>query len=295
MNPMIDYETLSTQTGIALPPLLKEFLASGKIHYGPDWADTWRQRCLQDPPLFMSWQDFEWIDAEASREIIEGWLNPSAQNGRRFLPFAQSGAGDAWCLTPLDTHGVGVALVLHDDEASSVAHACFDDFVGAGFLQAFADLSDQLDELSEPEALQLLRADVAQTTRFMTQELGGYLQDFCRRPLEIRPWRDGPRARVRQVASLISQDELAAELDRLPAVDLSFPVVARWEVRSSDEGSTQPGLVPEPAKIDWRTLAADPLQKMAAIRACQSEHGCSLGQAKAMVDQHLGGRVNAHA
>ncbi|MFG0598739.1 SMI1/KNR4 family protein [Delftia sp. WSY_4] len=292
---MIDYETLSTQTGIALPPLLKEFLASGKTHYGPDWADTWRQRCLQDPPLFMSWQDFEWIDAEASREIIEGWLNPSAQNGRRFLPFAQSGAGDAWCLTPLDTHGVGVALVLHDDEASSVSHACFDDFVCAGFLQAFADLSDQLDEFSEPEALQLLRADVAQTTRFMTQELGGYLQDFCRRPLEIRPWRDGPRARVRQVASLISQDELAAELDRLPAVDLSFPVVARWEVCSSDEGSTQPGLVPEPAKIDWRTLAADPLQKMAAIRACQSEHGCSLGQAKAMVDQHLGGRVNAHA
>lgn len=208
---MIDYETLSTQTGIALPPLLKEFLASGKTHYGPDWADTWRQRCLQDPPLFMSWQDFEWIDAEASREIIEGWLNPSAQNGRRFLPFAQSGAGDAWCLTPLDTHGVGVALVLHDDEASSVAHACFDDFVCAGFLQAFADLSDQLDEFSEPEALQLLQADVAQTTRFMTQELGGYLQDFCRRPLEIRPWRDGPRARVRQVASLISQDELAAE------------------------------------------------------------------------------------
>lgn len=127
MNPMIDYETLSTQTGIALPPLLKEFLASGKTHYGPDWADTWRQRCLQDPPLFMSWQDFEWIDAEASREVIEGWLHPGAQNGRSFLPFAQSGAGDAWCLTPLDTHGVGVALVLHDDEASSVAHACFDE------------------------------------------------------------------------------------------------------------------------------------------------------------------------
>lgn len=295
MNPMIDYETLSTQTGIALPPLLKEFLASGKTHYGPDWADTWRQRCVQDPPLFMSWQDFEWIDAEASREIIEGWLNPSAQNGRRFLPFAQSGAGDAWCLTPLDTHGVGVALVLHDDEASSVAHACFDDFVCAGFLQAFADLSHHLDDFTQQEALQLLQADVIRATRCMKGALGDYLQDFCRRPLEIRPWRDGPRARVRQVASLISQDELAAELDRLPAVDLSFPVVARWEVCSSHEGSTQPGLVPEPAKIDWRTLAADPLQKMAAIRACQSEHGCSLGQAKAMVDQHLGDRVNAHA
>ena len=218
---MTTYADLSTQTGIALPPLLSDLLASGKTVYGPDWAATWRQRYLQDPPLFMSWQDFEWIDAEASREIIEGWLHPGAQNGRSFLPFAQSGAGDAWCLTPLDTHGVGVALVLHDDEASSLSHACFDDFVCAGFLQAFADLSDQLDELSEPEALQLLQADVAQTTRFMTQELGGYLQDFCRRPLEIRPWRDGPRARVRQVASLISQDELAAELDRLPANAMS--------------------------------------------------------------------------
>ena len=295
MNPMTTYANLSIQTGIALPPLLSDLLASGKTVYGPDWAATWRQRCLQDPPLFMSWQDFEWIDAEASREIIEGWLHPGAQNGRSFLPFAQSGAGDAWCLTPLDTHGVGVALVLHDDEASSLSHACFDDFVCAGFLQAFADLSDQLDEFSEPEALQLLRADVAQTTRFMTQELGAYLQDFCRRPLEIRPWRDGPRARVRQVASLISQDELAAELDRLPAVDLSFPVVARWEVRSVEEGGARPGPAPEPAKIDWRTLAADPLQKMAAIRACQSEHGCSLGQAKAMVDQYIGGSVNAHA
>jgi ribosomal protein L7/L12 len=65
-------------------------------------------------------------------------------------------------------------------------------------------------------------------------------------------------------------------------------------VRSVEEGGTRPGPAPEPAKIDWRTLAADPLQKMAAIRACQSELGCSLGQAKAMVDQYIGS-LDRHA
>ncbi|WP_269848137.1 hypothetical protein [Delftia sp. ASV31] len=40
MNPMTTYADLSIQTGIALPPLLSDLLASGKTVYGPDWAAT---------------------------------------------------------------------------------------------------------------------------------------------------------------------------------------------------------------------------------------------------------------
>lgn len=282
MSPLAAYEALSADTGIALPPLLRAFLASGHTVYGPDWAATWRQRCLQDPPLLTSLGDFEWLSAQDSREVVQQWLNPQAQGGRRFLPFAQTGAGDAWCLTPWGEGAVGVALVLHDAAHSRVLHRTFDDFVQAGVLAACAELGQGLPDFSDAELLQSLQADVARVTAAMEAGPAAALQALCRRPLALREFRDGPRARPRQVRALLSQDELAVALAALPAVDLAFPVVARWEL--------EPAAPPVAAPVDWRVYAADPQQKMAALRAYREHHGASLAEAKAAVDRYLAER-----
>lgn len=278
MSVITDYQQLSVDTGIALPALLRDFLASGLTVYGPDWASTWRQRYLQSPPLLTSFWDLEWLSAQESRDVIEAWLNPTAQQGRRFLPFAQTGAGDAWCLMPMDGGKVGVVLVWHDAAESRIDYQCFADFVCAGFLNAFADLGHAPEGFSPAQALQSLRTDVLQATRYMEAGLAAYLQAKSDAPLVQRAFQDGPRAQPRLVDSLLSQHELEIELQKLAPAGMAFPVIARWEIASGAE---------PPAAPDWRTHARVSGQKMAAIKAYQQEYGVGLGAAKAAVDRYM--------
>lgn len=100
MDTLRAFEVLSSEVGIVLPDLLRKLLGSGKTEYASEWQSTWRDRMLQGAAPFSSLYDFEWIDAIQARQEIERWLNPKVQNGKNFLPFAQSGAGDAYCLLP---------------------------------------------------------------------------------------------------------------------------------------------------------------------------------------------------
>jgi hypothetical protein len=220
------FEALASSTGIALPPLLRQLLATGKTMYGPDWAATWRERCLHTPPPLISCRDFEWMDADQARTTIEEWLHPDFQAGKRFLPFAESGAGDAWCLVPLDAldgaPSAGVALVRHDAASSEIGHASFADFACVQLLHALADISHWLGEdgLSEQEAWAMVRADVSQVAQGLDAETGAWLQAFCR---------VAPASRPGSALSLISAQQLAVGLGKFvrPAAP-PLAIVARW-------------------------------------------------------------------
>lgn len=207
------FDDLSQRTGIALPPLLRQLIDSGQ-------------------PTLASFYDFEWIDAGQARETLDEWLDAKWQGGRRFLPFAQSGGGDAYCLVPLSGDAVGVSLVWHDDEESRVDHSTFSDFVCAMFLQTFADLSHlEAWDLSGPEIAERVIADVAVVTAFMDAKTAGWLQGLSRLPVESRPYKAGPRAKPEQVPSLISQAQLDDELKRFQLQGAeAFAVTPRWEI-----------------------------------------------------------------
>ena len=208
------FDDLSRRTGIEIPPLLQQLLASG-------------------PPDLAGFPDFEGLDAEQAANDLDEWLDAKWQDGRRFLPFAQSGAGDAYCLVPLDGGAVGVAFVWHDNEESSVGHGSFADFVCAKFLEAFVDLSYLGDwDLSEPEMAERIATDVATVTAFMDDaETAAYLQALSRQPLVSRPFKTGPRARPEQVPSLMPQAEFEEDLKRFTLQDSApFLVKARWDI-----------------------------------------------------------------
>ncbi len=209
------FDDLSRRTGIEIPALLAQLLASG-------------------PPVLASFSDFEWTDAAEAAETLDEWLDAKWQGGRRLLPFAQSGAGDAYCLVPLEdgVGGVGVAFVWHDGDESRVEHASFSDFVCAKLLQTFADMSwlEELD-LTVDEMAERVVDDVAAVTAFMDAETAAWLQALSRLPVEQRPYKSGPRARAEQVWSLISQAQLDEELRRFQLQDAApFPVKPRWEI-----------------------------------------------------------------
>jgi hypothetical protein len=277
------FALIADEAGIPLPGLLNSLLETGRTDYGSDWQSTWRERILTSPPPLISCYDFEWLDAASSRREIADWLNPQFQDGRSFLPFGRNGAGDVFCLMPTDGQSVGVAHIFHDYDDSEIGYRSFVDFVCTRFLETFADMSHLLDDFSEQEALEIVRADVAHVSKFLDPQIREYLQSFSRLPPAHREYRDGPKARPRVALSLIAQDDLSVELLRFPAPSVGpFPIVARWDVPSY--ASRRPA--PEPIP-DWRIVALTSGKKFSAIQSYQKEYGVSLSEAKNAIDDYI--------
>lgn len=285
-------DVLAAQASIEVPALLRALVAAGATFYGPDWPRQWRTLCITQPPALISCEDFEWMDAHERVDAAQEWLNAAAQGGRRFLPFAQNGAGDAYCLTvgaDAHPHAIApVALVPHDDDEAMVLYASFDDFATAMLLQAMADLSHQLDEFTQEEAVTKTRLDVTRTAALMPAGTAQRLQDMAAQVPQQHSVQDRPRARPRDVWALISPQQLAHELERLPnaqAAPLPFPVVPRWQVRSASTQEVRAtAALQRTVAPTWQTLAADPTTRRQAIRAYQAEFGVDLPTAKAAVD-----------
>lgn len=283
-------EAVSADTGLALPPLLRTLVANDATVYGPDWARTWRERCLgHAPPPLISCYEVEWLDAAGIHATAAEWLNPAFQHGQRFVPFAENGSGDAWCLVPLaGTPEPGVALVAHDSDESEVVYRSLADFACAQLLQALADLSHWVrdERFSAEEACQVVRTDVAQVAAGLDAATGRWLCALS----QVQPqWREvcrGPRARPRTVLSLLPDAALQDALTRFPPPDApALAITARWQCAPAIEHRA--ALLAAQAPADWRALARDPGRKLAALRAHQQEHGSTLQQAKAAVDDFI--------
>jgi hypothetical protein len=239
------FETLSVRTGIPLPKLLRELIAAGKTTYGPDWQTTYRERMANDPPAMISVYDFEWIDAKQAENDIAEWLNPDAQSGRVFLPFASSGAGDAFCLMPFQTPNgttqIGVAMIWHDDDASEIGYASFEDFVCTKLIETMSDFEHLLnEECTAEQAAVKVRTDLASVTALMDAEHRSFLCALADKPLMMREHRRGTRGKPHWVPSLIGQAEMEAAFANFPDPNqAAFTVVPRWEV-----GDAQAAILP---------------------------------------------------
>lgn len=213
---------LSDATGLELPMLLLQIEVDGRSVY-PDvtiWRDQWRSLTLAAHPVLSCVHDFEWLAPCAASNMAADWLNPRFQNGRKFLPFAQTGAGDAYCLTPMANGSVGVAIVWHDREKSHVETASFEDFVYTSLVSSAVDFSHLIDEgLSTDEATQCVLANIA------------YLK-----PLLSERYRIGVERMLGDAKSeltrsgMIGKDAGHAALVLVTKVDKRpFVVVSQWE------------------------------------------------------------------
>jgi hypothetical protein len=233
------FETLAVRTGIQLPKLLRDLIAAGKTTYGPDWQTTYRDRIANDQPAMISVYDFEWIDAKQAENDVAEWLNPDSQSGRVFLPFASSGAGDAFCLMPFQTPDgrteIGVAMIWHDDDASKIGYASFEDFVSVKLIETMGDFAHLVDEeCTAEQAAVRLRIDLANLSDLMSADHGGFLRSLSGKPLMMREHQQGPRSKPQRVPSLISEAEMEVAFTNFPDPNqAAFKVVPRWEVKDA--------------------------------------------------------------
>lgn len=208
--------------GFVLPPLLRQLDADGRCAY-PDpatWRSQWRSRTLAAQPALSCVYDMEWLDSDAASETVAEWLNPRFQNGRRFLPFAQTGAGDAYCLTPAGNGDLGVALVWHDLAESRLTAASFEDFVYESLVLSAGDFSHLTEDgFTREEAGQCVAANISYLKPFLSERY--------RAGLDALLQGGNPQAPADGMITLEAQQTalgVLAEISEAP-----FSVVARWE------------------------------------------------------------------
>lgn len=249
---MTSYAALAQTCRIAMPALFRQLLDAGLADHGPDvkaWVADWKAHTLTARPVLSCVYDFEWISAGQAQESIDEWLNPGYQHGRRFLPFAQTGAGDLYCLTPLDgtddapaiapdagpigpAGKVGVALIWHDDDTSKIPFASFDDFVFDALVRSATDVSHLVDEdFTQAEARQCVATNIQVLAPLLAPARQPALEDIRQAVLSgaemagdalISPQRA-------QAALAMLADASGADASGAAASGAPFPIVARWD------------------------------------------------------------------
>ncbi len=227
---VLTFESIASTLGIALPSSLQRMINDGRTTYGTsyaDWQTIYRERMLNDPPAMISVFDFEWINAEQTQRNIDEWLSAKWQDGRLFLPFAESGAGDAYCLMPQPDGSLPVAMIWHDNDENKVAYASFDEFVFEKMIEALSEL-EASNDFSLDEMHQSLILDVRYICAYLSEPYASRLRRFLDRPIA---YFDGNQGRaIKRIAGLISPEEVESELAILTQLNVPpVTVKPRWE------------------------------------------------------------------
>ncbi|WP_144632053.1 SMI1/KNR4 family protein [Bordetella genomosp. 13] len=217
MDLLSSFTDIARSAGFELPPELAAWYREGVAH-----ADA-------DTPAMAEVYDFEWITPEQCRQTIDEWLNPEAQDGNRFFPFAESGAGDAYCLVRLADGREGVSMVWHDDDENDIEYATFADFVAGTYLGSYANLSYLRASLEEIGTA--IRASLEVTAPALPESHAKAITAPARVAVRERTYRTGPKAKPETVPSLLPQQEAEAGAERFKRrTPIWFTVVARWDI-----------------------------------------------------------------
>lgn len=217
MDLLKSFTDIAQKAGFELPPELAAWYGEGVAH-----ADA-------DTPAMADVYDFEWISPEQCQQVIDEWLNPEAQDGIRFFPFAESGAGDAYCLVRLADGRQGVSLVWHDDDENDIEYDSFADFVAGTYLASYANLSYLGDDTQEIG--KAMRASLEVTAPALPEHHAKIISAPARLSVQKRTFRTGPKAKPETVPSLLPQEDAENGAERFKrSSPIWFTVVARWDI-----------------------------------------------------------------
>jgi hypothetical protein len=216
------YAEIERKTGFRVPDLYRRMRADGVCDYGAsqsEWQATWLQRSLTNPPALLGALDFEWISVDA----MVAWEAPDYWRPEcRFVPFAQTGAGDDYAWYPAISEGEAVPVVLayHDQNLCEVMAPHLEGFIYLQALRglAFADAeSDKRMGLTPAQIRQSRRADVGVLRPYLRPAWIADLEAIVDR-LPHR-WRYKLPASETEHFSQLSDDELKERISR----ELAFP------------------------------------------------------------------------
>ncbi|PHV14872.1 SMI1/KNR4 family protein [Janthinobacterium sp. BJB303] len=182
---------IERQHGCTYPALYRQLERDGMLavgEYGPDWYKLVYPTLKDKPTLLLHADDFELLNIKAVAEAAD--ILRDADDYRqidpafRFIPFAQTGAGDHYCFFASDQQDgeMPVVLLWHDQNAAQYLAKNLQDFIFLMLLNSMAD-QDTYNDVSDEEFRQQLEKTLLTHARYLTAPQAEVLQTLLARDI----------------------------------------------------------------------------------------------------------------
>jgi len=177
--------------GYTFPSLYHQLDRDGMLavgEYGPDWYERVYPALKDTPTLLLHADDFELLSVKAVAEAMEELADPDDYRqinpAFRFIPFAQTGAGDHYCFFASSQHDgeMPVVLLWHDQNEARYLAKNLQDFLFHMLLSCMAD-QDTYNEVSDEAFREQLANTLGTHARYLTPEQAQILQTLLARDI----------------------------------------------------------------------------------------------------------------
>ena len=182
---------IERQHGFAYPSLYRQLERDGMLdvgEYGPDWYKLVYPTLKDKPTLLLHADDFELLNlkavAEAADTLRDAEDYRQVDPALRFIPFAQTGAGDHYCFFASGEQDGELPIVLlwHDQNAAQYLAKNLQDFLFHMLLNSMAD-QDTYNEVSDEEFREQLENTLGTHARYLPPEQAQILHALLARDI----------------------------------------------------------------------------------------------------------------
>ncbi|UQV44734.1 SMI1/KNR4 family protein [Janthinobacterium lividum] len=179
------------QYDFTYPALYRQLERDGMLavgEYGPDWYKLVYPTLTDRPTLLLHADDFELLNIEAVADAVDTLLDADDYRkidpAFRFIPFAQTGAGDHYCFFVSGQHDGEMPIVLlwHDQNEAQYLAKNLHDFLFHMLLNSMAD-QDTYNEVSDEEFRDQLAKTMGTHARYLSSEQAQILQTLLSRDI----------------------------------------------------------------------------------------------------------------
>ncbi|MDN2678137.1 SMI1/KNR4 family protein [Janthinobacterium sp. SUN033] len=182
---------IEQQHGFTYPALYRQLDRDGMLavgEYGPDWYKLVYPTLTERPTLLLHADDFELLSVKAAAAAMEELADPDDYRqidpAFRFIPFAQTGAGDHYCFfaSGQQDGDMPVVLLWHDQDEAQYLAKNLQEFLFHMLLNSMAD-QDTYNDVSDGEFKEQLANTLGTHARYLTARQAEVLQALLARDI----------------------------------------------------------------------------------------------------------------
>lgn len=182
---------IEQQHSFTYPALYRQLERDGMLavgEYGPDWYKLVYPTLTERPTLLLHADDFELLSVKAVAAAMEELADPDDYRqidpALRFIPFAQTGAGDHYCFFASGQHDGEMPIVLlwHDQSEAQYLAKNLQDFLFHMLLNSMAD-QDTYNDVGDEQFREQLAKTLDTHARYLTARQAEVLQTLLARDI----------------------------------------------------------------------------------------------------------------
>lgn len=184
-------QDIETKHNFEFPLLYKQLDNDGMLNigeYGPNWYAEVYPLLKQNPSLLLHSYDFELLNSKSVNEAIEELQDPEdyrqIKKEFKFIPFAQSGAGDHYCFFVNEEKDGNIPIVYlwHDSNEINYLAKNLQDFI---FKMILTDMANQdlYNKVSDEEFRNNIESVFRTHKKYLSTEQNNVLADILNREI----------------------------------------------------------------------------------------------------------------